>query len=120
MKANDVSQFYFLLNGAGVDLNELSVVQLDRYIQAFNDGARTVRALIDAVEKPRFPREVVIYAHINGDDLHEIGEQAGLSPDANRTLSTINQIPLTICLHRDGTAYIKKIGKLEIAATWLN
>jgi hypothetical protein len=88
------------------DLTTLSVLTLDRYLEAFREGNTTAASLMAAMLRPKFPRKMTLYAHFDQDQLVETGEQIGLSQDALREFTTCDPLPLDVEVQQDGTIII--------------
>jgi 2-hydroxychromene-2-carboxylate isomerase len=88
------------------DLTSISVLTLDRYLGAFLEGNDTAAKLITAMLKPKFPRQIMLYAHFDHDELADIGEQIGLSPDALRQFTSRDPLQIDAVVREDGSLLI--------------
>jgi hypothetical protein len=88
------------------DLTSLSVLTLDRYLEAFQEGNTTPAKLLMALLRPKFPRKMTLYAHFDQDQLADVGEQIGLSPDALRQFASRSPLPIDVDVREDGSIVI--------------
>lgn len=113
----DLNKFYGVLSELGVDAQELTNVQLDRYIQEFRNGAVTADDLRAAVANPpRYPETFRLYAHFNQEDLEAVGEQLNLTGDAlRRFVGPHIPLELTCSVESDGSLIIEEVHEIPLA-----
>lgn len=102
----NLAEFFALIESLGVEINEISGIELDRYIEAYRKGARDLDTL---TALPVFPQTVSIYAHLDYDDLLQVGEQIHLKGDSLRKFTSKAESLELICkVYDDGTIVINQ------------
>ncbi len=105
----DLHEFMTLARTVNPDIDDLSALQLDRMIAAYNKGARTAEELTSALEHP--PERITLYAHFNTEDVAEVGKQMGLRGDRLRRFISASDQPLklNVSVEADGAVILEEI-----------
>lgn len=116
LDGSEVSHFLTLLHELDVDLLSLSIVELDRYLEAYALGAVEADALALAVLEPAFPQMITLYAQLAADDLFDLGQQVHLSEEANRVFSGKGPVKLSCRLNKDGSVCVTEVNDQVLTA----
>lgn len=110
----DINEFLTVLHEAvpSTKETELSTLELDRYIQAYRNGAHDTQSLLAAVARPE--PTVTLYAHLNADDLEQVGQQIGLTDAALRKFISAADLPIELncSVESDGTVIIEAVAEM--------
>lgn len=116
LDGSEVAHFLQLLHELDVDMLTLSIVELDRYLEAYALGAHAPEALAKAVKEPVFPQLITLYAQLEAQDLHDLGQQVHLSEEANRVFSGKGPVKLGCRLNKDGSVDVTEVNDQILTA----